>query len=708
VTSLARAAVGETPAAPETTTLVDILSGQIVLVLVLIVVALIALAVLTEVSGGVKNGLVRNRVVGPPVMTAAGTLATTFLLYLADLDINSLAAILAAAYALWWLLARFRSPDEWRRRFDYAVGLLAGIWIIQCHLRGWEAWRNLLTQFVVMTLACSALWVANTRVRQQAKIERKILNWPEICNDRRKLQNTYISDWETDGDVEAFHLNWPSGMFEVDEIINMVRKIEGMWGKPVGSMFIEPLYNPAGQQFSDRVLCKCVLRDMHAQSVRWVGPRAHSIMDTIDLGPYSDGQRETFTWWTEGVGGFHCLIAGLTRSGKSGLINLLIGSYAKANDCIFWLADFKGGDTMLPWAPMADSVAIDVEGGRAMLADLETILRRRAKLKSERRWKVWRPSRKDPVILFFCDEVAELTGRSGKGADMARIESIGRMGAGLGVLMVLATQYPTVGGAIGSSQIKTQLGWRACFRLQANDQMPYILPNAPKGVDPSRIPDTRKGTCYVDSNGRFRPTPLRVPLVSENVLDQVVLENWELTPELGHDYDEELSQDYHNRIIWTPDMFREMQEDGVTLEDMAERFVARARQDAKTEQVSDKEDEGVDWVPDEAADIKIADMVRTAPLSPHEQEERAAILAASPFQDNEEDPNSIEARQARLTKTLDEAPPDGLSPAEIIAKVKAPERWIHRELRRRRDLGTVDYIAKGKYRAPQRASAVRD
>jgi hypothetical protein len=136
VTSLARAAVGETPVAPESTTLVDILSGQIVLVLVLIVVALIALAVLTEVSGGVKNGLVRNRVVGPPVMTAAGTLATTFLLYLADLDINSLAAILAAAYALWWLLARFRSPDEWRRRFDYAVGLLAGIWIIQCHLRG--------------------------------------------------------------------------------------------------------------------------------------------------------------------------------------------------------------------------------------------------------------------------------------------------------------------------------------------------------------------------------------------------------------------------------------------------------------------------------------------------------------------------------------------------------------------------------------------
>ena len=61
----------------------------------------------------------------------------------------------------------------------------------------------------------------------------------------------------------------------------------------------------------------------------------------------------------------HALFAGTTGSGKSGGLNVLMGTLAACDDVVIWAIDLKNGMELQPWAPCIDRLATTPERGRA-------------------------------------------------------------------------------------------------------------------------------------------------------------------------------------------------------------------------------------------------------------------------------------------------------------------------------------------------------
>ena len=74
----------------------------------------------------------------------------------------------------------------------------------------------------------------------------------------------------------------------------------------------------------------------------------------------------------------HALFAGTTGAGKSGGLNVLIGTLAACQDVVVWAIDLKKGMELRPWAPCLDRLATTPGEAAALLADAVAIVQARA------------------------------------------------------------------------------------------------------------------------------------------------------------------------------------------------------------------------------------------------------------------------------------------------------------------------------------------
>jgi DNA segregation ATPase FtsK/SpoIIIE-like protein len=344
-------------------------------------------------------------------------------------------------------------------------------------------------------------------------------------------------------------------------VMSSAELIEQLMDAPPGSVNIDPV--PSDSNAFD---VTCIETDPHEEPIEWDEEGVRSIMEDALIGKYADHQEETTAWWEKGIGGFHRLMAGVTRSGKSGLMKLLIAIYAEAADTVFWFADLKDGTALLPFSPLADWTVTTPEDALKMCRALKEVVSARSRELASQGKEVWTPSRKKPVLIVFIDEIAELLGDGVitkiKLQAQASLVSVARKGAGVGVLMVMATQYPTL-SALGTSQLKSQLTWRACFRMAQPDQAYYILPGIKStGIDPYEIDKHRKGTCYVDAEGEFRMAKLRILYFADSMIKGLVERFFGQRPEMDVESlkwkDKELKAVYEARRKWTPDMLEDL------------------------------------------------------------------------------------------------------------------------------------------------------
>lgn len=414
------------------------------------------------------------------------------------------------------------------------------------------------TGFMLLCWATGVLgapWWWNLRRRSRVKLENDLDAWP-IVTEKTKLAATWWSGYKKTPQGWTGLLHIPGNMSR-RQVLQESELIEGLTKSPADSITIEP----AGRN-SNLVRVTCIETDPHAESINWDGKVLRSIKDLALLGYYADGAVERTRWFENGIGGFHRLLGGVTRSGKSGLMHLLCALYGPAEDVVLWGIDLKGGTALLPWAPMFDWIATTEEEAMFMMLCAEQLVNARAATLGRRGVEVIPVGPDMPAVILFCDEISSLIGDSApmsvkKRAAPAMVE-IGKKGAGMGVFLTLATQYPTL-AALNNSQLKSQLGWRACFRLAEPGQGHYILPNMHKGVDPYRIPVDRRGTCYIDSQGAFRFATLRVVYFNHEKHRRGLVEKyWDSTPEIDQMSlkwrDPELIEVYKKRTIWTPAM----------------------------------------------------------------------------------------------------------------------------------------------------------
>ncbi|MBI3361831.1 MAG: hypothetical protein HY023_12050, partial [Chloroflexi bacterium] len=199
--------------------------------------------------------------------------------------------------------------------------------------------------------------------------------------------------------------------------------------------------------------------------------------------------------------GVHGMAAGTTGSGKSELIQTLIGSMAIRYDprvVNFVLVDYKGGPTVEPFRklPHCVDIATNLDGNaveRIFIA-ISAEMNRRSDILAkagvadlvEYRKKVI-PGLKPgspfpdtfPNLFIIVDEFAEMMENNPE--YKVKFESITRLGRSFGVSLILATQRPA---GVVSDQMRSNMKFRICLRVETPEDSKELL----KRPDAARLP----------------------------------------------------------------------------------------------------------------------------------------------------------------------------------------------------------------------------
>src|SRR5215217_8000844 len=187
-----------------------------------------------------------------------------------------------------------------------------------------------------------------------------------------------------------------------------------------------------------QVLVRVVERDPHAAPIPWAGPQAGSIRRPLQPGVWETGDPVAVSLANQ-----HTLLVGATGSGKSMLLNILVGELVAASDVVCWGVDFKGGAELGPWRACLGRVATTPIDTQQLLQAAVAVLDARMGELGRLGRRELAPSPASPALVVVIDEHAELVARCGRPA-LEAIDSIAKRGRAASVTLILANQRATM------------------------------------------------------------------------------------------------------------------------------------------------------------------------------------------------------------------------------------------------------------------------
>jgi hypothetical protein len=304
-------------------------------------------------------------------------------------------------------------------------------------------------------------WWAHRRRRAKVRIERKLDAWPEIAA-AIGLAGSHIQSIVIDVWGWRARLALARGQ-TIDDALTRIPAIESALDTHRGAARISPTADNKANRLELRVL----ETDPHANAIAWPGPSTTTITEPIDLGPFEDGAPARILLLRR-----HVLVGGVSGSGKSGGLNVIMGNLAACADVVVWAIDLKRGMELRLWASCIDRLATTPAEARALLADAVTILEARADMLAATGQRVWEPSPDMPALIIIADEYAELADDAPDATKDA--DSIARRGRATAVTLLTATQRPTQ-KAMGKGALRSQMDVRICFRVRERKDVDLIL-----------------------------------------------------------------------------------------------------------------------------------------------------------------------------------------------------------------------------------------
>ena len=616
----------------------------------------------------------------------------------------------------WWVLGVYAAltagiawaihVEESRdHRVFFGVALIAALaWTAAVHLTAWARWTDLAGAWLVLVILASAFWWTDRRVIHEVKAEEAVRSWPEIVKGTELAGTVREKFVEKPEGGWRMRLSWPPGKKLVDSVRKLDRLLESVMDAPRRSVTIEA-------DGTNAVIAECSPVGALG-ALEWDGEPAVSVTEPVAQSRYGDGTFETYRRWEPGVGGKSKLRAGMTRSGKSVAIKHDAVSYGPAEDVVLWLIDLKGGASLRKLAPLSDWFVTTQPDAVEMLEAAARLCDARAHYMAEQGWDPWQPSREHPVIMIMADEVSKLTGYLAPpevmGRALAAATLIAQQGAGLGVLIDPATQFPTL-EAIGSTQLRENIALTECYRQRSEGTAAHFLPNAPAGVEPAHLPSSAKGSHFADIEGEFRPLVAQKFNVTDEQVQAVVAEFWETTPEIEAVHHGVLGAGWASRDRWVP------QPDGKVVrvaaggatdaapevadrdEDDATVAAAAATPSRDVSQAVSQPEYAPAWagVDDDAPTFRECVAASQATMSPEERAAERARLVAYLEQTRPADPAEAPAIVWQLLSDAPDGEP--VSPADAQRVSGLSESTVHRLLRRWEDEGRVRHVGRGAY-----------
>ncbi|HZD02807.1 MAG TPA: FtsK/SpoIIIE domain-containing protein [Actinomycetes bacterium] len=418
-------------------------------------------------------------------------------------------ATITTAAALWTYGPRLGLDRQAERAYAAVVALAGGLWLALAVTVGPLTWPLPLA-WLLGSLAAAVPWWAHHRRRAKVRVVRTVKRWATHA-DHAGLSGSNLQRVEVDpaGGWTARLMLRPGQT--LDDVLARVRALESALG--LRPRAIEADEDP---RLARRVILRVQPRDPHAAALAWPGPPGDaSITRPVVIGRYQDA-----TPTATPLAGQHALIAGATGSGKSGVVNAIIGYLAACPDVVLWGCDLKFGLELGPWRPVfaPGRVATTPEQAAGLLAAAVQVIQARGEELARQGLREWPISPQCPALVVVIDEHAKLAAQP---AAIAAIETITAQGRALAVGVIDATQYPTV-AALGSSLIAPQMTVKVCLRVNSPTEVNVILgPGAASaGWAAHKIPKGKAGTLYLDAPGADTPRLARAFHVTDPMVER--------------------------------------------------------------------------------------------------------------------------------------------------------------------------------------------
>jgi S-DNA-T family DNA segregation ATPase FtsK/SpoIIIE len=372
--------------------------------------------------------------------------------------IFTLAAISASGLLIFGRGTGLVSGTE--RLYAALVVTSAGGWLAAATAAG--PWYGRLPQVLgIGGLVLAVPWWAHRRRRARVRVERKLEAWPEVAKAvglaGSQVMSAVVDMW---GWRARFRLARGQTL---DDVRARLPAIESGLGVFRGAVRVYPTPDDLAHRFELRVLSA----DPHADAITWPGPSVTSIAEPVDLGPFEDATPARVLLLRR-----HGLLGGVSGSGKSGGLNVVMGNLTACTDVVIWAIDLKRGMELGPWASCIARLATTPAEARSLLADAVAVLEARAATLAASGQRVWQPTPARPALVIIVDEYAELADDAPDATSDA--DSIARRGRAVAVTLIAATQRPTQ-KAMGQGALRSQMDIRISFRVRERKDVELIL-----------------------------------------------------------------------------------------------------------------------------------------------------------------------------------------------------------------------------------------
>ncbi|WP_305788369.1 FtsK/SpoIIIE domain-containing protein [Symbioplanes lichenis] len=481
----------------------------------------------------------------PILITALAVTGRTLFRYRSELAPFTVASVLTVAA----LVLHRTHPETWPVVALLTVAATLGAW-----LQGWPygisrtkekayaatvsgvagAWMSVATALgpgqaplpsllVLAVIVFAVPWWMHRRRRARVRVDRVINAWPDLAEaiglTGSRIMSAVVDTWGWRALVKL-----RPGQ-SVTDVVARVPAIESALGTRPGAVRVE--HDPA---HAGRYTVRVLAVDPHAGAIPWPGPTARSLNDPIDLGVFEDATTVRVPLLRR-----HALIGGTTDSGKSGVLNVMLGNLAACEDVVLWGIDLKGGMELRPWAPCLARLATTPAEATRLLADAVAVLDARAHAAGNDNTRVWIPTPTSPALVIVIDEYAELADTAP--AALTHAESVARRGRAVAVDLLAATQRPTQ-KAMGGGALRSQMSVRVCLRVRERRDVDLILDKGMLSTGWHAHTLDAPGKFYVLADGHNQPRRARGYLVTDQDVRKTVARYANERPEL-----DSLSQD---------------------------------------------------------------------------------------------------------------------------------------------------------------------
>ncbi|MFE4398725.1 MULTISPECIES: type IV secretory system conjugative DNA transfer family protein [Streptomycetaceae] len=211
----------------------------------------------------------------------------------------------------------------------------------------------------------------------------------------------------------------------------------------------------------------------------------------VTLGTGVSGKPARIQLFDEKGGARHVLVAGVTGSGKGGVLQLIALSY-HVNGVAIIYADPKGSSNP-DIEDMAAYAGCGREGAMGSLRLAYALLQHRIAESQSLRAKNFTASAERPFVALILDEFAQLLGeKSPYRAEAAMIiAAIAEQGRSLGICLVLCGQILNLDKMGGDTAVRDNVFYGGALILLRSDSSQthrVDLPDSFDGIDPSKIP----------------------------------------------------------------------------------------------------------------------------------------------------------------------------------------------------------------------------